>query len=81
MDSYQHHPDTFPSGMLTYGQEMVEFSFDPSTDRTVNHIRAMFAAIIDRLDSLRSETEDKEALTEAITGVYEAYLKAYGAVA
>lgn len=57
---------------MTFGQKAVGLSFNPSGDDKVHAVKNLYAAIIDRLNAIRVESEDPEvkrlcsvAITEA----------------
>jgi hypothetical protein len=59
---------------MTYGEKAVGLTFNPSNDDAVANCKAEFARVIDRMNDLRSTTDNQEvkrmcsiAITEAQT--------------
>jgi hypothetical protein len=68
---------------LTFGEKAVGLTFNPSSNADVQAIKEEFAATIDHLNNLRSETEDGEVrrmLSVAITECQTAQMWAVKAV-
>lgn len=62
-------PDTEPT---TYGQSLVGIQFNPANDTGVNKVKQQFADIIDKMDALRSETNNPEVKRLASIAITEA---------
>lgn len=69
---------------LTFGERAVGISFNPGGDVTVNQVKAMYANIIDTLDTLRSFAEStpevKRLCSIAITEAQSAQMWAVKAI-
>lgn len=59
---------------MTFGEKAVGLTFNPSGDATVNDLKVVYAEVIDRLNYIRSNSQDNEvkrmcsvAITEAQT--------------
>lgn len=57
---------------MTFGEKAVGLTFNPSGDEQVQKIKELYAAVIDRLEVIRSQTDNNEvkrltsiAITEA----------------
>ena len=44
---------------LSYGEQAVGLTFNPSNDKNVNEIKELYAQIIDRLNYLRDDQDKK----------------------
>lgn len=56
----------------TYGEKAVGLSFNPSGDDTVHRIKALYAQIIDEMDSLRNHNGRSEVARLASVAIIEA---------
>ena len=69
---------------LTFGEKAVGLNFNPGGDVTVNQVKAMYANIIDTLDTLRnfasSSSETKRLCSIAITEAQSAQMWAVKAI-
>jgi hypothetical protein len=57
---------------LTFGQKAVGLTFNPSGDPSVANCKGEFAAVIDRMNDLRTTTTDPEVLRMASIAITEA---------
>ena len=68
---------------LTYGEQAVGLTFNPSNNSSVDACKRAFASIIDQLNKMRQETEDgeqKRLLSIAITEAQSAQMWAVKAI-
>ena len=75
--------DTVDARPMTFGEQAVGISFNPSGDPQVHEIKREFAAVIDRLNTRRSADVSKEVarmLSVAITEAQTAQMWAVKAV-
>lgn len=61
-----------PKVDLTYGQQAVGMSFNPSASSEVDQVKEAFAQIIDQLDQLRNRTGSHEVRRLASVAITEA---------
>ena len=64
-----------PSRVLTFGQKMVDYDFNPSKNVLVDLVKSHYAIIIDQMHLLRNETpsaEIKRLCSVAITEIQTA---------
>lgn len=61
-----------PTPILTFGQRAVGLSFNPSGDDAVANCKQVFATIIDRLNNLRTDSDDPEVRRMASVAITEA---------
>ena len=75
-------PESTETRELTFGEKAVGFTFNPSGDPQVHEIKKEFAAVIDRLDTLRRSASADAArmLSVAITEAQAAQMWAVKAV-
>lgn len=57
---------------MTFGQKAVGYSFNPSGDVAVHNCKVEFAVVIDRMNSLRNNTDDEEIKRMASIAITEA---------
>lgn len=57
---------------LTFGQKAVGLTFNPGGNPDVDACKREFAAVIDRMNDLRSKTEDPEVKRMASVAITEA---------
>ena len=68
---------------MTFGEKAVGLTFNPSGDDAVAQCKAEFAAVIDRMNDLRSTTDSQEVkrmASEAITEAQTAQMWAVKAI-
>jgi hypothetical protein len=56
----------------TFGQKAVGLSFNPSNDDAVAQCKAEFAAVIDRMNDLRNDSDNAEVKRMASIAITEA---------
>lgn len=61
-----------PSREFTYGGKAVGMSFNPSNDDAVAKCKAEFATVIDRMNDLRTSTDNAEVKRMASVAITEA---------
>ena len=57
---------------MTFGEKAVGLAFNPSGDDAVAQCKAEFAAVIDRMNDLRSTTDNTEVKRMASVAITEA---------
>ena len=57
---------------MTFGEKAVGLTFNPSGDDAVVQCKAEFAAVIDRMNDLRSTTDSQEVKRMASVAITEA---------
>lgn len=57
---------------LSFGQKACGFSFNPGGHPQVNELKAMFAAVVDYLNEVRSNSVDPEVKRMASVAITEA---------
>ena len=57
---------------MTFGEKAVGLTFNPSGDDAVAQCKAEFAAVIDRMNDLRSTTDSQEVKRMASVAITEA---------
>lgn len=57
---------------MTYGEQAVGLTFNPSNDDAVAKCKAEFAAVIDRMNDLRNSTSNYEVTRMASIAITEA---------
>ena len=57
---------------MTFGEKAVGLTFNPSGDDAVAQCKAEFAAVIDRMNDLRSTTDSQEVKRMASAAITEA---------
>lgn len=61
-----------PQREMTYGEKAVGLTFNPSNDDQVAKCKAEFAAVIDRMNDLRTSTDNAEVKRMASVAITEA---------
>jgi len=57
---------------MTYGEKAVGLTFNPSNDDAVAQCKQEFAAVIDRMNNLRNQTDNTEVKRMASVAITEA---------